>query len=106
MNSIDTNGGFNLPNKIDDSRDMEPNNDVEPEPEDEQFDFSRHDNHPYMMYPPPPPHFQFSPSNEKNQSSSFLSDGDNKIYFIVLFVAFILGFFMGKTMQPIIIKST
>jgi len=103
MNSINTSGGFNLPNKIDDSRTRDP----EPEPEDpneEEFDFSSHN--PQVMYPPPPqqPLFQFSPPNVE-KTTSFL-DGDNKMYFIILFIAFILGFFMGKTMQPIIIRST
>lgn len=89
---------FNLPSKIDDSRDPEPSHEDEDEPD---FDFSNHQ--PHMMYPPQP-QFQFSPSggNEK----SFFTDGDNKMYFIILFIAFILGFFMGKTMQPIIIRST
>lgn len=99
--TIGTNGGgFNLPTKIDDSRSPEPSPEDDEEPE---FDFSNHQ--PQMMFPPPPPpQFQFSPSggNEK----SFFTDGDNKMYFIVLFIAFILGFFMGKTMQPIIIRST
>ena len=99
--SIGTNGGFNLPTKIDDSIEPEPS----PEDDEPEFDFSNHQ--PQMMYPPPPPpppQFQFSPSggNEK----SFFTDGDNKMYFIILFIAFILGFFMGKTMQPIIIRST
>lgn len=103
MNSINTSGGFNLPNKIDDSRTRDP----EPEPEDpneEEFDFSSHN--PQVMYPPPPqqPLFQFSPPNVEKTTS--LLDGDNKMYFIILFIAFILGFFMGKTMQPIIIRST
>lgn len=102
MNPINTQGGFNLPHKIDDSRSPEP----EPEPDDpneDEFDFSSHN--PQMMYPPPPqqPFFQFSPPN--TEKTSFF-DGDNKMYFIILFIAFILGFFMGKTMQPIIIKST
>lgn len=95
--TIGTSGGFNLPTKIDDSIEPEPIHENADEPE---FDFSNHQ--PQMMYPPP--QFQFSPSggNEK----SFFTDGDNKMYFIILFVAFILGFFMGKTMQPIIIRST
>ena len=101
MNSISTSGGFNLPNKIDDSRTRDP----EPEdPNEEEFDFSSHN--PHVMYQPPPqqPLFQFSPPNTENTTSFF--DGDNKMYFIILFIAFILGFFMGKTMQPIIIRST
>ena len=102
MNSIDTNhGSFNLPNKIDDSINQEKPMHDEEEEEQQEFDF------PHMMYPPPPPpQFQFSPPVNEKQSTSFFTDGDNKMYFIILFVAFILGFFMGKTMQPIIIRST
>lgn len=103
MNSINTQGGFNLPNKIDDSMNPEP--EPEAEPNEDEFDFSSHN--PQMMYPPPPPSqpfFQFSPPSVEKPSSFF--DGDNKMYFIILFIAFILGFFMGKTMQPIIIRST
>ena len=100
--SINTNGGgFNLPQKIDDS----PANPNDQESERE-FDFDQQ----YPNHPPqqPPPHafqpFQFSPS--MNEQPKLLSDGDNKMYFIIIFIAFILGFFMGKTMQPIIIRST
>lgn len=100
MNSLDTKGGFNLPNKIDDSLMPEPE---EPEREEsQQFEYSGQP--PYMMYPQP--QFQFSPPKGEKQSTSFFNDGDNKMYFIILFIAFILGFFMGKTMQPIIIRST
>ena len=100
--NINTNGGgFNLPQKIDDS--AEPLSEQESERE---FDFDRQ----YPNQPPsaPPPQmfqpFQFSPS--LNEQPKLLGDGDNKMYFIILFIAFILGFFMGKTMQPIIIRST
>ena len=101
MNSIDTNHGtFNLPNKIDDTMDSKKLIQEDEEPEGQQeFEF------PQMMYHPPP-QFQFSPPVNEKQSTSIFSDGDNKMYFIILFVAFILGFFMGKTMQPIIIRST
>jgi hypothetical protein len=101
--SIHTNGcGFNLPQKIDDS--LKPTN--EREESEREFDFDQH----YPNQPPsaPPPQmfqpFQFSPS--MNEQPKLLGDGDNKMYFIILFIAFILGFFMGKTMQPIIIRST
>ena len=100
MNSIDTNrGSFNLPNKIDDSIDTGNLPLQEEEEERQEFEL------PHMMYPPQP-QFQFSPPVTEKQSTSFLPDGDNKMYFIIIFIAFILGFFMGKTMQPIIIRST
>ncbi len=100
--NINTNGGgFNLPQKIDDS--AEPSSDHGSERE---FDFDQQ--YPNQPPPPQPPQmfqpFQFSSS--MNEQPKLLGDGDNKMYFIILFVAFILGFFMGKTMQPIIIRST
>lgn len=101
MNPLDTKGGFNLPNKIDDSLMPEPE-ECETDNNNEQFEYQGQQP-PYMMYPP---QFQFSPPNGEKQSTSFFNDGDNKMYFIILFIAFILGFFMGKTMQPIIIRST
>jgi hypothetical protein len=38
------------------------------------------------------------------QSKDILS-GIDKTAYIIIFVAFILGFFMGKTMQPVILRS-
>lgn len=54
-----------------------------------------------LMYhhPVPPPMMHHMPQ----QSVGF--DLDKTVY-IILFIAFILGFFMGKTMQPIIVRST
>lgn len=54
-----------------------------------------------LMYhhPAPPPMMHHMPQ----QSVGFDLD---KTMYIVLFIAFILGFFMGKTMQPIIVRST
>ncbi len=45
--------------------------------------------------PPPMPHYQ-----EKTDVFSSL----DKTAYIIVFVAFILGFFMGKTMQPVILR--
>lgn len=53
--------------------------------------------HPSMMMQPPP---MMQPQMEKND---FLSNLDKNAY-IVIFVSFILGFFMGKTMQPVILR--
>lgn len=47
-----------------------------------------------MMAPPPPPP---EPKND------FLANLDKTAY-LVIFAAFILGFFMGKTMQPVILR--
>lgn len=61
----------------------------EEEPEPQQFYYSPP---PPMMMPPPPP-----PKTE------FLASLDKTAY-LVIFAAFILGFFMGKTMQPVILR--
>jgi hypothetical protein len=53
--------------------------------------------HPMMhMYPPPPP------SMDSNKLD--FSNLDKNTY-IVMFIAFIVGFFMGKTMQPVILRA-
>jgi hypothetical protein len=53
----------------------------------------------YQTAPPPTP--RVSPEPPKK---SFLEDLDKNVY-IIIFVAFILGFFMGKTMQPVILRQ-
>lgn len=50
--------------------------------------------HPMMhMYPPP------TDSNKLDFSNL------DKNTYIVMFIAFIVGFFMGKTMQPVILRA-
>ena len=62
----------------------------EPEPENnEQYYFPP----PQQYYEPPPYH----------QKADIFSNLD-KTACIVIFVSFILGFFMGKTMQPVILR--
>ena len=51
----------------------------------------------YPPQPPPPPQMQYQ---EKIDIFSNL----DKTAYVVIFVAFILGFFMGKTMQPVILR--
>jgi|TARA_R110000822_G_scaffold65792_2_gene160994 hypothetical protein len=50
-----------------------------------------------MMYQPPP---NFGSQNEKND---FFSKVDKSTW-IIAFAVFLLGFFMGKTMQPVILR--
>lgn len=62
------------------------------------------DAQPQYYYPPPqmfvpPPSTEYHPTTK----SDFLSSLDKNAY-IIIFAAFILGFFMGKTMQPVILK--
>ena len=52
---------------------------------------------PMMMMPPPPPP---PPSDTKLDFSNL-----DKNTYIVMFIAFIVGFFMGKTMQPVILRA-
>jgi len=54
----------------------------------------------YYAPPPPPPHSPYPMHAEKIDLFSNL----DKTAYIVIFVAFILGFFMGKTMQPVILR--
>lgn len=49
----------------------------------------------YMNQPPPPP---------PPQHTEFFSTVDKSTW-IIAFAVFLLGFFMGKTMTPIILKS-
>jgi hypothetical protein len=62
----------------------------EPEPQPQYY-------YPPMMMPPPPP---LEPEKPK---VDFLASLDKTAY-LVIFAAFILGFFMGKTMQPVILR--
>ena len=52
---------------------------------------------PMMMAPP-----QMPPPPTKKPS---IFDEIDKNVWIMIFVAFILGFFMGKTMQPVILRN-
>jgi hypothetical protein len=59
--------------------------------------------------PPPPPMFpgvqqQWQPI-DVNKTNDLFSSIDKTAY-IIIFVAFILGFFMGKTMQPVILRPS
>ena len=65
----------------------------EPEPEPE----------PHHLPPPPQQYFYPEYINTPLPKQDFI--GLDKVTYIIIFVAFILGFFMGKTMQPVILKS-
>lgn len=77
---------------------IDPPNQPEEVDEDNEWD-----QQPMMFHHPPPmmppPHMQGAPPTQNPL------DLDKTMY-IILFIAFILGFFMGKTMQPIIVRST
>jgi len=54
---------------------------------------------PMYYYPPPP-----QPHHQQYHEKVDLFNNLDKTAYIVIFVAFILGFFMGKTMQPVILR--
>lgn len=51
----------------------------------------------YFQPPPPPAHIVQKPPPD-------LFANLDKTAYLVIFAAFILGFFMGKTMQPVILR--
>ena len=79
-------------NPIEYNPNMDPlNNDKNEEPVQEEPPY-------YMDYPmqPPPP----TPHNDK----FYLFEKVDKSTWIIAFAVFLLGFFMGKTMQPVILR--
>lgn len=74
------------------------NHDKEHELEQEQPHMQQEPTQPYYMdYPPPPPH-------EPEKFDLFAKV--DKSTWIIAFGVFLLGFFMGKTMQPVILRYT
>lgn len=53
-----------------------------------------------MWYPPPPP-----PPPPPQDSTKLDLGSIDKNTLIIAFAVFLLGFFMGKTMQPVILRS-
>lgn len=57
----------------------------------------------------PPSFYQHQPQQQQSvplqyvEKIDFFSNIDKTTY-IIMFIAFILGFFMGKTMQPVILR--
>jgi len=59
-----------------------------------------------QMYMEPPPPQMFYPSMPPVQSNSFDITSLDKNTYLMAFVAFLLGFFMGKTMiSPVIFRN-
>ncbi|BCV07063.1 MAG: hypothetical protein Ct9H90mV1_0290 [Prasinovirus sp.] len=79
---------YNPDDFINESKDRE--QDTEPE-HDEQYYIP-----PQHMYAPQQHH-------EKQEKYDIFANLD-KTGYVIIFVAFLLGFFMGKTMQPVILR--
>lgn len=95
------------PRPIDDSNYNPINNNINKEDSDDEDFGDRHDSPPqqqsmYMSHPFPPQDIRM---NGDTKGKDIFNDLDKTAY-IVIFVAFILGFFMGKTMQPVILRPT
>ena len=59
---------------------------------------------PQYYFPPPPPMMMMQqPQPIEPQKPDIFANLDKTAY-LVIFAAFILGFFMGKTMQPVILR--
>ena len=54
--------------------------------------------------PPPPPMMMYAQPPPPVDTKLDFSNLDKNTY-IVMFIAFIVGFFMGKTMQPVILRA-
>tara|TARA_B100000003_G_scaffold206408_1_gene221881 strand:- start:1136 stop:1399 length:264 start_codon:yes stop_codon:yes gene_type:complete len=67
---------------------------------EEPIEDDQHEQEPMYYYPPPPP----PPPQMQYQEKIDIFSNLDKTAYIVIFVAFILGFFMGKTMQPVILR--
>jgi hypothetical protein len=76
----------------------------EPAPLEDYQDFQQQQQQP----PQYQQHYDYMPSQMPHQqpkkASDFFADIDKKAWIFIL-VALIIGFFMGKTMQPIILKT-
>ena len=66
---------------------------------DEEEDHHNFYNRMPQFQPPPQQIYPFDEGNKKDIFANM-----DKTAYIVIFVAFILGFFMGKTMQPVILR--
>jgi len=71
-------------------------------------DYYDEDPRQHRSYIPPPPPINYGMQQQwqpvdVNKTNDLFSSIDKTAY-IIIFVAFILGFFMGKTMQPVILR--
>tara|TARA_X000000368_G_scaffold354681_1_gene296238 strand:+ start:243 stop:515 length:273 start_codon:yes stop_codon:yes gene_type:complete len=76
-----------------------PNDFINKEMEEEQKEPEPENNEQYY-FPPPQQYYEPPPHHQKDDIFSNL----DKTAYVIIFVSFILGFFMGKTMQPVILR--
>ena len=69
--------------------------------EDQKPDETEPENNEQYYFPPPQTYYE--PQHQIPQKEDIFSNLDKTAY-IIIFVSFILGFFMGKTMQPVILR--
>ena len=79
---------------------------IEPEPEYHQQQHEDDSSPVYFQQPPPQYHMSPPQQLQPQSSSRGLFEDDDKMKYIIPLVAFIIGFFMAKTLNPIIIRST
>jgi hypothetical protein len=82
---------------------IEYNPQIRDDDDDEHLEQRRHEEpmmHHYYMQPPPPPPSIHGGGGDKLDFTNL-----DKNTYIVMFIAFIVGFFMGKTMQPVILRA-
>jgi|TARA_X000000368_G_scaffold165420_1_gene130526 hypothetical protein len=78
---------YNPDDFINDSKDME--QETEPERDDQYYI---------------PPQHMYAPQHQEKQIKYDIFENLDKTGYVIIFVAFLLGFFMGKTMQPVILR--
>ena len=78
---------------------------LDPEP-----DYQPDDSSPVFFQQPVQPQYHMSqhqqPYIQPQSSAKGLFEDDDKMKYIIPIIAFIFGFFMAKTLNPIIIRST
>jgi len=90
--------------QIDDNNFNPPPFSQQPDDKDEVMSERDHRQQEFFHQPQPlPPHMLY-PFNENPQNKKDIFTDVDKSVYIVIFIAFILGFFMGKTMQPVILR--
>lgn len=75
---------------------------------DEATDTTYHQQPQQYFRPPSPNNNQYEFPITTHQQHRYKKDpfaDIDKTTYIIIFVAFIIGFFMGKTMQPVILKT-